>query len=100
MKQKIISSANRKILYLPHAVKQMSRPDRMISADEIRDAVLYGEIIEEYPEDQRGESCLVFQSEKSRIIHVVCAPKPEYLAIITVYVPSPDQWSSDFKVRR
>jgi len=100
MKQKIISSANRKILYLPHAVKQMSRPDRMISADEIRDAVLYGEIIEEYPEDQRGESCLVFQSEENRIIHVVCAPKPEYLAIITVYVPSPDQWSSDFKVRR
>jgi len=51
MKQKIISSANKKILFLPHAIKQMSRPDRMITTDEIRDAVLLGEIIEEYPED-------------------------------------------------
>ena len=51
MKQKVISSANKKLLFLPHAVKQMSRPDRMITADEIRDTVLNGEIIEGYPED-------------------------------------------------
>ena len=58
MKQKIINSAAKKILFLPHAIKQMSRPDRMITVDEIRDAVLAGEVIEEYPEDQRGASCL------------------------------------------
>ena len=100
MKQKIISSANKKILFLPHAIKQMSRPDRMITADEIRDAVLFGEVIEDYPEDQRGESCLIFHAKENRVIHVVCAPKTEYLAIITAYLPAPDQWSSDFKVRR
>jgi hypothetical protein len=48
MKQKIISSANKKILFLPHAVKQISRPDRIISTEEVRDTVLFGEIIEEY----------------------------------------------------
>jgi len=100
MKQKIISSANKKILFLPHAVKQMSRPDRMISTKEVRDAVLFGEIIEEYSDDQRGQSCLVFHTKENRVIHVVCAPKTEYLAIITAYLPVPDQWSSDFKVRR
>jgi len=100
MKQKIISSANRKILFLPHAIKQMSHPGRMITADEIRNAVLFGEVIEEYPEDQRGESCLVFHAKENRVIHVVCAPKTEYLAIITAYLPASDQWSSDFKVRR
>jgi len=100
MKQKIISSANKKILFLPHAIKQMSHPDRMITAAEIRETVLLGEIIEEYPEDQRGESCLIFHAKHNRAIHVVCAPKIEYLAIITAYLPVPDQWSSDFKIRR
>ena len=99
MKQKIISSANKKILFLPHAVNQMSRPDRMISTKEVRDTVLFGEIIEEYPDDQRGQSCLVFHTKENRVIHVVCAPKTEYLAIITAYLPAPEQWSSDFKVR-
>lgn len=100
MMQKIISSANKKILFLPHAIKQMSRPDRIITTDEIRDATLFGEVIEEYPEDQRGESYLVFHTKQNRIIHVVCAPKTEYLAIITAYLPVADQWSSDIKVRR
>jgi hypothetical protein len=99
MKQQIILSASKKILYLPHAVKQMSRPDRMISIEEVRDTILFGEIIEEYKDDQRGQSCLVFHTKENRVIHVVCAPKAEYLAIITAYIPLPDQWSSDFKVR-
>ena len=100
MKNKIIASAKKQILFLPHAVTQMSRPDRMISTDEIREAVFHGEIIEEYPEDQRGESCLVFHTKDQRVIHVLCSPKVEYLAIITAYLPAADQWSADFKVRK
>jgi len=100
MKHKVISLAKKKLLFLPHAIKQMSRPDRMITAEEIREAVLSGEIIEEYPEDQRGESCLVFHGKHNRVIHVVCAPKKEYLAIVTAYLPKPDQWSPDCKTRR
>jgi hypothetical protein len=30
---------------------------------------------------------------------VICAPKDEYLAIITAYLPDPTQWTSDFKRR-
>lgn len=75
MKQKIIASAKKKILFSPHAIKQMSRPDRMITTDEIKEAIFLGEIIEEYPEDQRGESCLVLHTKKNRVLHVVCAPK-------------------------
>jgi hypothetical protein len=72
----------------------------MITTDEVRETVLLGEIIEEYPEDQRGESCLVMNTTQDRIIHVVCAPKADYLAIITAYLPSPDQWLSDFKTSK
>ncbi|NOX08653.1 MAG: DUF4258 domain-containing protein [Gammaproteobacteria bacterium] len=100
MRYKIISSAKKKILFLPHAIKQMSRPERMITTDEIRQAVFNGEVIEEYPEDVRGESCLVFNIEENRAIHVVCSPKNDYLAIITAYQPAPEQWSSDYKARR
>ena len=30
----------------------------------------------------------------------VCAPKPDYLAIITAYLPDPNQWADDFRRRR
>jgi hypothetical protein len=60
-----------------------------------------GEIIEDYPEDKRGHSCLMFgMPNNRRPVHVVCAPKEEYLAIITVYMPSLEKWEADFKTRR
>ena len=34
------AAARKKLLFLPHAVKQMSRPDRMISVQEVRRVVL------------------------------------------------------------
>jgi hypothetical protein len=83
------AAARKKLFFLPHAVKQMSRPDRMISVREVRRVVLRGEIVEDYPEDARG-----------RRIHVVCAPRGEYLAIITAYVPETDEWDSGFRIRR
>ncbi len=67
---------------MPHAIKQISRPDRMITADEIREAILLGEIIEGYPEDQRGESCLILHAKQDRVKHVVCSPKTEYFELI------------------
>lgn len=95
-------AANKRILYLPHALTQMNLPERMITADEVREVVFKGEIIEDYPEDPRGHSCLMhgWTSIKNRPVHVVCAPKDEYLAIITAYVPSPKEWESDFKTRK
>ena len=59
-----------------------------------------GEVIEDYPEDARGHSCLmVGMDEASRAIHIVCAPKDENLVIITAYLPDPSEWSDDFRVR-
>jgi len=36
MEQLDISSAKKKILFLPHAIQQLSHPDRMITVAEIR----------------------------------------------------------------
>jgi len=93
-------AVKKKCLYLPHAVQQMSRPDRMITTAEVRSAMENGEIIEDYPEDSRGHTCLVLgKGEKGRPIHIVCSPKDEFLAIITAYIPDPNEWSKDYKVR-
>lgn len=67
----------------------------------MRRVVLRGEIIEDYPEDARGHSCLILGAgEAGRKIHVVCSPRGEYLAIITAYVPETNGWDSDFRIRR
>jgi len=93
-------AANKRILYLPHAIRQMSRPDRMISPEEVRNVIEQGEIIEDYPNDQRGHSCLMFRySIGDRPLHVVCAPKGDYLAIITAYIPSMEEWEN-YKKRK
>jgi hypothetical protein len=87
-------------LFLPHAIRQMSRPDRLITTADIHSAVEHGEIIEDYPDDVRGHSCLMLGfGEGGRAIHVVCSPKDEYLAIITAYLPNEDEWSDNFRVR-
>ena len=99
--KQVRQAAAKRILFLPHAVNQMNAPDRLITTQEVRAAVFGGFIIEEYPEDVRGRSCLILGwSEESRPLHVVCAPKAEYLAVITAYLPSPHQWESDWRTRR
>ena len=37
---------------------------------------------------------------EGRAIHVVCAPKEDYLAIITAYIPDKTEWAEDSKTRR
>jgi len=94
-------SAARKLLFLPHAVRQMSRPERMITREEVRDVVEQGEAIEDYPDDARGHSCLLLgRGALGRAIHVVCAPREDYLAVITAYLPAPDAWEGGFRMRK
>lgn len=100
MLEKVRSAAALRILFLPHAVRQMSRPDRMITTAEVRNVVENGVVIEDYPSDPRGPSCLLLgKGLGDRPIHVVCSPKPDFLAIITAYLPDQHEWSDDFSVR-
>ena len=97
----IRQAATKKLLFLPHAIRQMSRPDRMITTTEVNTVAITGDLIEDYPNDPRGHSCLILGvGYGGRAVHVVCSPKIDYLAIITAYLPDPTQWSDDFKRRR
>ncbi len=93
-------AAEKRILFLPHAIRQMSRPDRLITTSEIHRVIDAGEVIEDYPEDMRGHSCLILGfGDDSHPIHIVCSPKDEYLALITAYLPDEEEWSGDFRTR-
>lgn len=73
-----------------HAVKRMI--ERSISRQEVEEAILNGEIIEEYPEDKYSPSCLVFGcTGRGRPLHVQVSLPPK-VVIITVYEPDPRQW--------
>lgn len=74
---------------------------RRISLDEIRQAIASGEVIEEYPDDRYGPSCLVFgYSLEDRPLHVQCSyPDRPLLKVITAYQPDPALWIN-FRTRR
>jgi hypothetical protein len=76
---------------------------RHIRVGDIRDAMTSptAEIIEDYPDDKYGPSCLVLGfTPDRRPIHVQCSyPWRQVLKVITVYEPSSGDWL-DFRVRR
>jgi len=94
-------NAEQRIVFSSHALDEMNAPDEMISTEEIKEVVFNGFMIEDYPHDRRGHSVLLGGKTSScRVVHVVCAPKEEYLAIITAYVPSLEKWEAGLMKRR
>lgn len=57
--ERVKRAAAERLLFLPHAVRQMARPEGMITPGEIREIIQHGELIEDYPEDAVGHSCLL-----------------------------------------
>ena len=85
--------------YSQHAVDQSVV--RMISTKEVQEAVEHGKIIENYPDDKYGPSCLIYgKTTNGRPIHVQCSyPSRPLVKIITVYEPDPALWTN-FEIRR
>lgn len=80
-----------------HAQRERLADD--LDVIEIEQALLNGEILEQYPSDPRGKSCLVLGFCGARPIHVVLGwasrvdPERTTLRVIIVYVPQPPKWS-------
>lgn len=74
-----------------HALERAS--ERGIYPVEIKEALFDGEIIEDYPNDKRGYSCLVYgKSKGGKAIHLVCGIAYDRLWIVTVYEPDILDW--------
>ncbi|MCH7756243.1 DUF4258 domain-containing protein [candidate division KSB1 bacterium] len=85
--------------YSRHAVDQSIL--REISNEEIIAVIQSGEIIEDYPQDKYGPSCLIAGSTpKGRWVHVqVSYPGRPKVKVITVYQPNTEEWIN-FKMRK
>lgn len=78
---------------------QERRDDDLDIAD-MEEALLTGLIIEDYPEDKRGHSCLLYGRSANCDVHVVCGRNASgWPVLITVYVPGPPKWITSTKRR-
>lgn len=76
-----------------HAVDQTIV--REISVAELQEAMSNrSEVIEDYPEDKYGPSCLILGfTNAGRPLHVQCSyPSRPVIRIVTVYEPNPQLW--------
>ena len=75
---------------------------RMIEVEDLEEAVLNGRIIEPYPDDSRGPSCLILGfSRGQKPLHIVCGKLVEdEILIITAYEPDPEEWEPDWITRK
>ncbi len=74
---------------------------RGILVSEIREAAQTAEVIEDYPDDKYGPSCLLLGFTRAkRPLHIQCSyPSRPLLKIITVYEPSASEWM-EYRKRR
>jgi hypothetical protein len=83
-----------------HAVDQSIT--RNISVNELEQALSgKSELIENYPDDKYGPSCLVLGfTDKCRPLHIQCSyPERSLVKIITLYEPNPELWI-EFRIRK
>jgi len=83
-----------------HAVDQSIL--RSISMAEVEEAVANNsEVIEYYPDDKYGPSCLVLgYTNAGRPLHLHCScPSRSLIKIITLYEPDPERWV-DLRTRK
>ena len=75
---------------------------REIEAEEIEEAICKGTIIEPYPDDPRGASCLILGFVSGdRPLQVICGKiEEDEILIITAYEPDPREWEGDWKTRK
>ena len=75
---------------------------RRIQVQEVREIIQQGQIIEDYPNDKYGPSCLIRGlTLNDRPLHIQCSyPSRPLVKIITLYEPDPLRWNETFTQRR
>ena len=82
------------LIVTAHCMERMSK--RAIALDEVKRAIIEGEIIEDYPDDYPYPSALILGNG----LHVVAGIGDGMLWLITAYRPSAEQWEDDLKTRK
>jgi hypothetical protein len=76
-----------------HAQQEMV--EEKISLDNVFQVIAGAQILENYPNHQRGACCLLYAiDQEGRDIHIVCTTGQNRLIIVTVYLALPPKWLS------
>lgn len=97
---------NTPIEYTAHCLKRMLERD--ISRADIINCILHGEIIEDYPLDEKNTSensfpsCLLLglKSDGDTKIHIVVGYNGKKILIISACYPDSKHWMDDYRTRR
>lgn len=73
---------------------------RNIKFDDIKRCIMYGQIIEDYPNDFPFPSALILECSVGKPIHVVAGVGDGLLWIITAYFPDEEKWKMTIKLER
>ena len=85
-------------IFSQHADKERMNDNLMIY--EVEESIISGTILESYPNDKRGSSCLVVGfTKQGKPIHSVCGKSGDRLVLITVYIPTPPKFINVYERR-
>jgi len=89
-----------RIAFKRHCLSRLH--ERKISVDEVKNVLLSGEIIEEYPGDYPLPSALLLGfAQNNKPLHAVVAidTEDQMLWVITTYIPDIELWDTAFQRR-
>jgi hypothetical protein len=82
-----------------HFIKRIR--ERGIKLNEIRTAIMNGEIIEQYLDDYPNPSVLILgHIDENKPLHIAVGIDDEAIWLITAYTPTLDIWEADYKTRK
>lgn len=88
-----------RIIISVHAQERLRQ--RNIRQRDIKNCIMSGEIIEQYPDDYPFPSCLIFgYAIDNKVLHVVVSDEGSICRIITAYFPNRDKFEADLKTRK
>ncbi len=91
IKERVLAS---EYVYSQHA--EIKRKKLNLTFGQIKQALLNSQLLEQYPDTGRGESCLMTGFADNLPIHVVCGWLGEQIVIVTVYIPEPPKFIDPF----
>jgi hypothetical protein len=81
-----------------HALQRIN--ERGILPSEIKEALLECSVVEDYPDDKRGHSCLLWgKTREGNDLHLVCGLTDETVWVITIYEPDMGKWETPLRRR-
>jgi len=74
------------------------RKNDNLQIHEIEEAILSGQVLEQYADTGRGKSCLIAgYSKYGKPIHTICGRRGSEAVIITVYIPKPPKFKNPYQ---